>query len=432
VNDSLTLIENLRTQEATLGAQVAKDETTFGPEYPRLKEERASLSHVHQLLQAEITRVAQRTRNDYDIAVKNSEGARTRFTQDQQAAEKLNDRTIEYTLLAKEADQSQTLYQDLLRRLKEAGILEGLRSSNITVVDPAHPPSKPSKPRVVLYLALGLTVGLIIALLSALFIDSVDSKVQDTTDIEALAIPLLGLAPLRESSGSTIDPSTSPFSEAVRRLRSSLMISRSTSPPQVILITSSSPKEGKSTLALHLAASFASFNISALLVEADLRRPVMRDRLKLPGTTGLSSLLANTEAIFEHFSLEGHPNLSLLPGGPIPPFPAELLGSSRFQTLLTDWRARFNIIIIDSPPVLPVTDAEILEGYVDATILIARPGITSRMALQSAYSLLVPHARRASIGVVLNAVKPNSAAQYGYYGNYREQSPSQISREGAQ
>jgi succinoglycan biosynthesis transport protein ExoP len=432
VTDSLSLIENLRTQEAALGAQVARDETIFGSEYPRLKEERASLARVHELLQSEITRIAQRTKNDYDIALKTSEGARANFQRDQEAAEKLNDRTIEYTLLAKEADQSQALYQDLLRRLKEAGILEGLRSSNITVVDPAHPPSKPSKPRVLLYLLLGFGIGIPFALVAALFIDSIDSKLQDTSDIEALALPLLGIAPIRENNGTAIDPSTSPYSEGIRRLRSSILISRSTSPPQVILITSSSAKEGKSTLALNLAVSFASLNKTALLIEADLRRPVMRERLGLPGSSGLSSLLASSDSIFEPLLLEAHPNLSLLPGGPIPPFPAELLGSPRLQSLITTWRTQFDIIIIDSPPVLPVTDAEILEDHADATLLIARAGTTARIALQSAYSLIMPHAAhagRANVGIVLNAVRPSSAAQYGYYGNNRA---NRFGKEGAQ
>ncbi len=165
VTNSLALIQNLRLQEATLQAQIDQDASQFGAAYPKLIQERASLKGVQQSLQEEIRRTADRSENDFKIASKTEQGARAAYENDRVAAEKLNDKSIEYAILSKEADQSQELYQDLLKRLKEAGILEGLHSSNVTVVDQASAPARPSKPQVPLYLALGVGLGILLRLL---------------------------------------------------------------------------------------------------------------------------------------------------------------------------------------------------------------------------------------------------------------------------
>jgi succinoglycan biosynthesis transport protein ExoP len=426
VSNSLAVIQNLRLQEATLRAQINQDATQFGPAYPKLIEERASMKGVQQSLQDEIERTAQRSQNDFQVAVKAEEGAREAYEKDRGAAEKLNDKSIEYAILSKEADQSQELYQDLLKRLKEAGILEGLHSSNVTVVDQASAPAKPSKPQVPLYLALGLILGLFFGGCIALLVDAVDNKIQDADEIEAMHIPLLGIAPQIEANKSNpraimLDSQHSAFGESVRRLRSGLLISRSGRPPQVLLVSSASPGEGKSTLALNLAASLSHFDKKVLLVEADMRRPVLRGRLGLEGTGGLSVLLSDCDAQSGMIPVPGNPNLTLLPGGPIPPYPAELLGSHRMHSLLEGWRSEYDFIVVDSPPVLPVVDSQLLEEIADATVLLARVGFTSRAALERAYKLLLMHRKdpaRPAIGVLLNFVSRRSSAHYGYYGYY--------------
>ena len=163
VMNSLTLIQDLRRQQATLQAQIDQDSSQFGAAYPKLIQERASMKGLQQSLQEEIGRTAKRAQNDFKVASKAEQGARAAYETDRSAAEKLNDKSIEYAILSKEADQSQALYQDLLKRLKEAGILEGLHSSNVTVVDQATVPARPSKPQVPLYLALGAGLGLLSA-----------------------------------------------------------------------------------------------------------------------------------------------------------------------------------------------------------------------------------------------------------------------------
>ena len=429
VMNSLALIQDLRRQEATLQAQIEQDSSQFGPAYPKLVQERAAMKGLQQSLQEEIGRTAERSQNDFEVASKAEQGARAAYDSDREAAEKLNDKSIEYAILSKEADQSQALYQDLLKRLKEAGILEGLHSSNVTVVDQASTPARPSKPQVPLYLALGAGFGLFLGCCTALLVDAVDNKIQGTEEIEALQIPVLGIAPQIEAMKATSsrailldsrngDPA---FGESVRRLRSGLLISRSGMPPQILLVSSASPEEGKSTLALNLAASLSQFERRVLLVEADMRRPVLRRRLGLEGTDGLSTLLSDREAASGLVSVPNNPNLYLLPAGPVPPYPAELIGSQRMHALVEQWRTEFDFVVLDSPPVLPVTDAQLLEEMADATVLLARVGFTTRAALARAYKLLLMHRKdqsRPAIGVLLNFVPRRSSAHYGYYGYY--------------
>jgi succinoglycan biosynthesis transport protein ExoP len=428
VMNSLALIQNLRLQQATLQAQIDQDASQFGAAYPKLVQERASMKGIQQSLQDEINRTAERSQNDYKIATKAEQGARAAYENDRSAAEKLNDKSIEYAILSKEADQSQELYQDLLKRLKEAGILEGLHSSNVTVVDQASAPARPSKPQVPLYLFMGVGLGLFLGCCVALLVDAVDNKIQGAEEIEALHIPLLGIAPQIEagkniSRAIMLDPrhADGAFGESVRRLRSGLLISRSGRPPQVLLVSSASPGEGKSTLALNLAASLSQYEKKVLLVEADMRRPVLRKRLGLPGTGGLSVLLSDRESENSILAVPDNPDLYLLPGGPTPPYPAELLGSPRMHTLMEEWRTEYDFIVVDSPPVLPVTDAQLLEEMADATVLLARVGTTTRAALERSYNLLLTHRKdpaRPAIGVLLNFVARRSSAHYGYYGYY--------------
>jgi capsular exopolysaccharide synthesis family protein len=305
-------------------------------------------------------------------------------------------------------------------------MLQGLRSSNITVVDPGRVPAKPKKPNVPVYLAIALAVGVFGGATASLFADTVDDTIQGVEHLEYLhGIPLLGIMPFAKARKGAreleaVASPASPFTEAVRGLRTSLMLSKGSEPPRVVLITSALSGEGKSTLAKSLAILVAKQGRRVLLVEADLRRPRMRKDLDFAGQGGLSAILASNDAgewgVGAASTLDDVSNLVVLPAGPVPPDPAELLDSARMRRLVAAWRKQFDLVLLDGPPVLPVTDALALAGMADTTIMVARCGLTPRSSFSRASSLIEEHVDRTRTRVVLNAVKPGSHAFFSYYG----------------
>jgi succinoglycan biosynthesis transport protein ExoP len=429
VANSLALIQSLRTQEATLQEQISKDSVVYGAAFPRLIEEKASLQGVEGSLHDEIARMATRADNDLRVAEQAEAGARRAYEAQRLAATKLNDKTIVYSITAKEANQSQELYQDLLKRLREAGILEGLRSSNVTVVDRANPPAYPTVPNRRLYLLIGLGGGLLAGILAALLVDAIDNTVRGPEEVEALGLIMLGMLPKLPANANTqrlmiVDRPASIFAEAVRALRSVVLLSRSDKPPQVILVTSSTPGEGKTTISLNLSASLAQQGKTVLLLECDLRRPTMLAKLgEQPSASGMSVLLSNGSAQPEPTAVEAQPNFYLIPAGPIPPFPTELLGSQRMLDLLARFREQYDFIVIDSPPILPVADSRVLARIVDTIVVVARADRTSRIALRRAMTIINQHVTGSSsvpVGAVLNSISTRSSAYYSYYGSRDE------------
>jgi capsular exopolysaccharide synthesis family protein len=451
MSSSLSLIQGLRLQQATLQGQLGELSAKFGPAYPKLDEIRGNLDALDKAIQSEIDRVADSAKNDYVVSQQVESGARTIFNQDKAEADGLNDKAIEYTIVRQEAEQSRGLYEELLSHLKEAGVLEGLRSSNITVVDPASPPSKPAKPNVPFYLGLALASGLFIGCGTAIFVDLRDNKIHDLRELDSQTgdtplgiLPLfelnrgrlggraggaVGTALASQPSGLlAIDDPHSPYIEAVRGLRTSLLLSRGGAPPQVVLITSSIASEGKTTLSLNLSILLAQHGKKVLLVDADLRRPSIHKFLRVKTHLGLSSLLAGQgDASFESdfFTLDQVPGLRILCAGPIPPYPSELLGSDQMRKSLEQWRGEFDFIVFDGAPVLPVTDSVVLNELVDARLLIARFNLTERQSLERSYRLLQLDGQNSRIGIVMNAVGRSDNSYYDYYG-YSESGYNQV------
>jgi polysaccharide biosynthesis transport protein len=448
-NNSLSLIQSLRQQQATLEAQIATDNSRMGSANPKLSDERASLAALNDQVRAEVSRVGRRAENDYRSAQLVEASLRSVYDQQRAAANKLNDKAIEFMIAKQEAENSRILYETLNTHLKEAGVLEGLHSSNITVVDPGRIPAKPVKPNVPLYLSLSLVGGAFLGSISALFRDATDDRIQSIEMIEAaLATPILAILPLVNGGAArnvasylpsrsgpkqlpraadelgaarrlpVIDGPHTAFVESLRSLRTSILLSRSGAPPKVILITSATENEGKSTVSMNLAAVFAQSNSTVLLVEADMRRPGLTRRFgyEHTGANGLSSMLSgiNYQNIPTIEAFSELPRLRVLPAGPIPPYPAELLGSDRMHELVQSWRGMYDVVIIDSPPLLAVTDAQILARESDLTVLIARHAVCTRRSLERAYRKLVNDEEKVS--VVLNGVSRDSVSYGEYYG----------------
>jgi capsular exopolysaccharide synthesis family protein len=236
-------------------------------------------------------------------------------------------------------------------------------------------------------------------------------------------------SPLSPSRFAALDQQPSTFAEGLRSLRTALLLSRSGRPPQVVLITSCLEGEGKTTLALNLAVLLAQSDARVLLVDADLRKPTLCTwfgdvQPPLPGEypmtgkiPGLGVALASAGEPFVRRPLESMSNFSVLCGDEVPPFPSELLSSTRMASLLENWKSEYDFIVLDSPPVLPVTDAVLLSQMSDATLLVARHGQTTRQALKrSAEALRKQNPGHHALGTVLNGVSSDSGDFYEYFG----------------
>jgi succinoglycan biosynthesis transport protein ExoP len=445
--------EKLREKEADLNTQYAQATTQFGSGYPKVVELNNQLKQVRAEIAAEETRMQQVIRDEYLAAVQRENLLTTAFEQQKQEANQLNESAIEYSVLKRDAESNRQLYQDLLQRLKEAGVSAGLRSSNIRVVDIARTPTQPISPNVQRSLLLGILLGLGLGIGLALVLESFDSTVRNLEELSAIStLPALGSIPLQLSSNGYLrkrlktmsaeaEKSESPAlvtyarprseaAEAYRALRTSILLSSFGAPPKVILVTSALPQEGKTTISANSALVLAQRGSRVLLIDADLRRPGIDKLFGFRSRGGLSTLISGVDKIEDVVVPSTQvPNLWILPAGPIPPQPVELLGSTVMKDHITRWRNEFDHIIIDTPPCLSVTDAVVLSPEADRVILVARSGKTSKPALRRACDLLLQVNARV-MGIVLNALDLHSGDGYYYtYGSpdarlyYDEASP---------
>jgi succinoglycan biosynthesis transport protein ExoP len=439
-----SMLEKLRDKEADLAIQYAQATTQFGSAYPKVVELNNQLKQMRTEIAAEEARMQMGIRDEYMAAVQRENLLTTAFEQQKQQANQLNESAIEYSVLKRDAETNRQLYQDLLQRLKEAGVSAGLRSSNIRVVDVARTPTHPIKPNVPRNLELGLLLGLACGIGLAFVLESLDTSIRNTEELSAIsALPALGIIPLQLSSNGHLrkrlktvsvetEESESPAlvtyarpkseaAEAYRALRTSILLSSFGAPPKVILVTSAMPQEGKTTVSANSALVLAQRGSRVLLVDADLRRPAIGKLFGIRSRGGLSTLISGSDKVEDVvLPCPEVPNLWILPAGPIPPQPAELLGSAVMKDHITRWRNEFDHIIVDTPPCLSVTDAVLLSPEADRVILVARSGKTTKAALRRACDLLLQVNARV-MGIVLNALDRHSADgyyQYGYGGRY--------------
>jgi polysaccharide biosynthesis transport protein len=447
VSGSMSLIQTLRAQEGVTQAQLSDLSAKFGPGYPKVSEVGASLESTRKAIQKEAERLAGRVKNDFDVASQVENNAHKIFLDEKRQADSLNDKAIEYEIVRQEAIQSRNLYETMLRRLKEADLLAGLKSTNITLVDPARVPSRPAKPNVLLFLAVSLASGLLVGTCGALFRDATNTKIQDPFELESLfGETTLGIIPYHEENRSrqgvklnsanlsaALLESRAAYTEAVRSVRTSLTRVANGVPPKVILITSSVSGEGKSMLSSDLAILLAQQGKKVLLVDADLRTPALHRKFNLSTDNGLTSILTteSKEQREEHalsaaVTINGASGLEIITAGTVPKHPAELLASDRMEELVTIWRQKYDIIIIDGAPVLPVTDSVLLSTIADLTVVVARYRVTERQSLNRTCSILHSQGAR-RIGLVLNGIQRSESAYHTYYG-YRTSSYYGVSK----
>ena len=411
------------------------------------------------------TRIAQIETQLYDIAVNylasldsqigSTQGVLGRFGTD---LERIPGREVEFARLQRQQELLANMYTLLQTRLKEAEIREAVEPGDTRVIDEALVPEHPVSPRPVRSTVLGAMLGIMLGIGAAFAKQALDTKVRSKEDVEAATFgsPILGAIPrirttqqgalssrngmgktgavvsvsagsmmVEERLSTLVDPH-SPASEAYRALRTSILFSSATHPPQVLVLTSAMPGDGKSTSAANLAITLAQQGTRTLLVDADLRRAVLHQVFGQPQEPGLTHVLLGRatldDAVRQVPAGSGDTVLHLLPSGVLPPNPAEILGSPSMRTLLQRLRQEFEVIIFDAPPLNLVTDAAVLGTSADATILVTRAGITDKRALHHAATQLFNLGAHIG-GIVLNDVDAAGGSYYGYgygygYGGY--------------
>jgi len=454
--DANSLLPALRKQEEDLKTQIAQAEVQLGPAHPHIRELNSQLRQVQASEKQEIDKLGGRIKTDFQAASQREGMLRAALEEQKTAANKLNENAIEYTLLKRDVETNRTLYEGLLQKLKEASVSAGLKSSNIRVVDVARVPLSPSRPDKRRNILLALAMGLLGGVMLAFLLEAVDNTVRTPEQAQALSnLPALGIIPASSNSmirarapqnslaGKTVGGREtvelvtyrrpkSDISESYRALRTAILLSASGSPPRVMLVTSALPQEGKTTTSINTAVTLAQKGARVLLIDADLRRPSIHKIFNIKPKVGLSTVLTGSstpENTITH--VPQLPNLYLLPAGPPPPHPAELLGSNLMKHLILQWREQYDHVIFDTPPALSVTDSILLSVDMDAVVLVIRSGNTTKAALRRTRELLGQVNARV-LGVVVNAVDVDSPDYYHYYyygskvggyGRYSEDTP---------
>lgn len=414
----------------------------YGPNFPRVQRLAAQLKEADENILKERQNAVDGLESDYREAREREALLVQGLDQQKADVNQMAEKMVEYNILKREAEANKSLYDGLMTKLKETAISAGLRSSNIRVIDPAMVPSTPARPAKARNVVLAFLVGLVGGIGLALMREYLDNTVKTPDDIETLArLPSLAVVPafsqssgdakrnglLKTGSSDGYDKKIelvaqhlpkSQMSEAFRALRTSLLLSQPAHPPQVILVTSALPREGKTTAAANLAVTLAQLGDSTVLVDADLRKPGVGRLLNLGNGkyAGLSSYLAGASTLdlvtIQHPTI---PNLTAIPTGPLPPNPADLLSSHKLAEAIAELRTKFKFIVIDSPPVMAATDAVILSVQTDGVLLVVRSGETPKEAFTRTRDLLVS-VKANLLGVVLNAVDSSAP---DYYYSYR-------------
>ena len=441
VQDLPGFLENKMIQDMSVELAKAQQDyadltATVKPEYPKAIALKKKVDTMQAALDRQKRNLAQGVTDSYRSAVANEKYLAQELEAQKKIVNDVEEKSVQYNILKRDVDTNKDLYQGIMTRMKEATVAAGVQASNIRIVDTAEVPKGPVKPRVFLNLALGFMLGLALGIGLAFLQEYLDNTLKSADEVERLLrLPSLGLLPdcvsnNGKSSGDelavvhhgnngvapALQTGRDPI-EAYRTLRTSILLS-ATPVPRMLLITSALPSEGKTTVTVNLGATLASLGSKVVIVDCDMRRPCCHRSTGVENKPGFVRCLTGhidlAEAIMP---VPGVPNLSVIPCGPIPPNPAEVLSSPVTVELLRRLRAEFEYVLLDSPPLLTVSDSRILSTLTDAVVLVTRAYSTPFDLVRRARGLLYNSGARI-LGVALNSVSVQKQGSSGY-GLYR-------------
>jgi succinoglycan biosynthesis transport protein ExoP len=433
-------IQTLRKQLNDLHMQEAALSTQFRPDYPPLAKLRSQMEEVQRELNTAIDKVVAQARSSYEAAVEKEDELQSEIDRQRAETLNLNDAAAEYAILQREVDTNRELYNAVLTRMKDVAVTSGDRINNVSVIVPAEIPAAPTTPKKARELMLALILSVSGGIALALTLDFFDNTLKNPEEAEAyLREPILGIVPefsalegrstgygVRElitrrppelTAGRTLvspHASYSAIGESYRNFRTALLLSRAEHPPRTMLITSAVSREGKTVTSVNIAVMLAQLGRKTVLVDADLRRARCHRVLSIDNHLGLTEVLTGTRELHEVLRPTGIEYLDFVSSGAIPPNPTELLGSHKIAETLRHLEQDYDYVIIDSSPVLPVSDSLLLAKLVDGVVIVANAAATPRQQVRIA-CVRVEYARGRLLGIVLNRIKLHSPDYHPYY-----------------
>jgi capsular exopolysaccharide synthesis family protein len=435
------LVQDLSVRLAELQRDYAQMTATVKPEYPKAIALKKQIDTIQASLDRQKKNLSQNMIDSYRSAVANEKYLAQALDEQKKEVNDIAEKSIQYNILKREVDTNKQLYEGLLTRMKEATVSAGSRASNVRIVDTSEVPKRPVKPRIALNLALGIILGAALGVGVAFLQEYLDNTLKTPDEVEGLLrLPSLGLLPSISSNGTdkasdgklatvnhdsngTLAPAVQTERaavEAYRSLRTSILLSANPV-PKMLLVTSALPSEGKTTITVNLGATLASLGSKVVIVDCDMRKPCCHRSTGVENKPGfVQCLTGHVELADAILPVPGVPNLSVIPCGPLPPNPAEVLSSPLTAELLHKLRSQFEYVLVDSPPLLSVSDSRILSTLTDAVVLVTRAYSTPYDVVRRARGLLYAAGARV-LGVALNRVDIHKGS-YGYgseYGYYR-------------
>jgi succinoglycan biosynthesis transport protein ExoP len=420
------LIQQIKEMEVGLYKRMSELSKKYGRNHPQMVAIRSELMSVRERLSQEVNRVINSLQNEYRVALAREETLKGALAKQKNESLDLNQKAIQYGVLRRETESARHMYDLLIKRFKETTLTEDMKTGNIRVIDKAEVPKDPVKPRKQLNLILAVIMGLVTGLGLAFFFEYLDNTIKIPEDVKQhLKIPYLGPVPLFETQSAgnpgpdgnpalvTLHAPKSSASESYRGIRTNILFSSAESPPQVILITSAGPGEGKTITTLNLGIAMAQAGSKVIILDCDMRRPKIHKAFGLTKDRGISNFLVGGADVDGTVRNTPIPDLDVIPCGPIPPNPSEMLGSNRMADLLNGLRKEYAHILIDSPPSMAVTDPAVLSKSVDGVILVIRAGETAREIVRNGVAQF--QAVGANIlGAILNGVDIGRDKYYYY------------------
>jgi polysaccharide biosynthesis transport protein len=449
-------VADLQKQLSDLQTQLAELNVKFGPENLKVIETQEKISSIKKQIAESGKSLEEKLKNEYERAVREENMLSTALTQAKGEAIRQNQDAIQYNLLKGDVDTNKALYQDFLNKSNQAQAQVVEQQNNLRVIEPAQVPGSPVGPRRMFTILIALLLSTAAGVGLAFLLDYLDNTIKTVEDVSRYAqLPALSVVPAVAGSSrramsagrrkvlgngqsrqaqseaayqlATLDNQSS-AAEAYRVLRTSVLLSAAGRPPKTILITSGQPGEGKTTTVVNTAISLAQMGASVLIIDCDLRRPTTHKVLGVNQEQGLSTYLSREVPITGLIQKLPIANLSLLPCGPVPPNPAELIISEKMKDMLRDLAEQYDHILIDSPPLINVTDPVILSTMVDGVILVVHGGKSTRDVVRRARQELSTVGAKI-FGVVLNNVDLrrdgyDNYYYYRYYSGYGQDSKS--------